>query len=119
MNGRSAKELLGEVASLGRIQQRLESMTDRQVGQKVWTDVLNELPMDSHTWGIAAEAAERLFRSQGGVRGEHEEFNDIENLPVCPMCRGNMFHHVGIAEPDYRKCESCGYKVQETPEEQR
>jgi hypothetical protein len=40
---RSANELIGEVASLGRIQQGLESLSDRQVGQLMFDRVWDEL----------------------------------------------------------------------------
>ena len=116
---RSANELIGEVASLGGIQQGLESLSDRQVGQLMFDRVWDELPMVSGCLGIAIEATERLFRSRAGARGEHEELNDIEHLPGCPLCGEAMLHYIGIGEPDYRKCNVCACKIPESAEEQQ
>jgi formate dehydrogenase maturation protein FdhE len=119
MRVRNAKELIGEVASLGGIQQSLESLTDRQIGQLMFDRVWNEVPMISGALGIVIEATERLFRSPAGVRGEHEEFNDIEHLPDCPLCGEAMLHYVGIGEPDFRKCNVCACKIPEGKVEKR
>lgn len=110
---RSAKELIGEVAALGRVQQSLESLTDRQIGQLVWNDVLEEVPMVSRAWGIASEAAERLFRSTTGARYPEEALNHIERLPDCPLCGSPMLRFIGFGEPDYKKCEGCSSKFSE------
>jgi hypothetical protein len=94
-------------------------MTDRQVGQLVWNDVLDEVPMACRAWGIAAEAAERLFRSKAGTRLPEEVLNDINNLPECSLCGGEMLHFIGLGEPDFKRCERCGSKIPKSTEEQR
>jgi formate dehydrogenase maturation protein FdhE len=113
MSGRRAEKLIGEVAALGRVQQSLESLTDRQVGQLMFNHVWEALPMASSAMSISIEATHRLFRSQAGARGEHELLNNPENLPDCPQCKRPMLHYVGIGEADYRYCEACRYKIEE------
>ncbi len=113
MTVRGAKELISEVAALGRMQQNLKSLTDRQIGQKCFDVVWEQLPMVSGALAIVIEGTERLFRSQAGARGEHEVLNDIDRLPLCPLCGEAMLHYIGIGEPDHQKCNVCGHKIEE------
>jgi formate dehydrogenase maturation protein FdhE len=119
MTGRNAKELVSEVAALGRVQQNLGSMSDRQLAQLCSDHLWDSFPMASAALCVLAEVTERLFRSQAGARQKNEVMNDLETLPKCPLCRGVMFHRVGFGEADYAKCEVCGCKIPESTEEQR
>jgi len=119
MTVRCAKELICEVASLGRVQQSLESMSDRQIGQLMFDHIWDSLPMASAGLCVVEEATERLFRSEAGVRQKNEVMNDLNTLPDCPLCRGVMFHRVGFREADHLMCEGCGCKIPEAGEERQ
>lgn len=97
----------------GEVGSHLSSLTDRQIGQLVFDVVWDELGLVSPALSICIEAIERLFRSPAGARPEGKRFNDINNLPACPVCEEDMLHYVGIDEPDYDQCSSvtCGHKV--------
>jgi hypothetical protein len=111
---RSEQDVLRSLSSTGKLQRNLESLSDRQVGQLMFDKVWEAVPMTSPAMSISIEATERLFRSQAGARTEEEVFNHPDKLQVCPDCGQPMLlRYVGIGEPDYSRCESCGRQFEE------
>lgn len=99
----------------GGLQQRLEELNDRQVGQLMFDVVWDEFEIASPAFTITLEATHRLFRSSGGASTGEKRINDPGHLPSCPKCGEDMMHFIGIDEPDYRRCVSlvCRLKIEE------
>lgn len=107
--------VVDSLVASGEIGGRLRDLTDRQVGQLMFDVVWHELGLVSPAMSICTEATERLFWSQAGARAESDEFNHLNNLPICPRCGSDMLRYVGIDEPDYRLCTllACRHKIEE------
>lgn len=112
------RDVLKAIVATGEIQ-RLQRLSDRQVGQLMFDHVWDALKRVSLAMTIGIEATERLFRSPAGARCRNEVFNHPDKLPDCPKCGEPKMHLVGIGEPDYLLCVSkaSAHKIAETDEE--
>jgi hypothetical protein len=85
---------------------RLNGLSDRQIGQLLFDFCWPELYVDGPELIIVTQAIDRLRRSTGGTVKDGEAQNNLQQQPVCPKCgSGEMFLHYGIDEPDFWLCD--------------
>ena len=92
---------------------RLNELSDRQIGQLLFDFCWPELYVDGPELIIVTQAIDRLRRSTGGVVTNEEAQGNLKQRPVCPKCGNEMFLHYGIDEPDFWLCDyvRCGHKI--------
>ena len=109
-----SERVIGALGVTGFLQKRLHELGDRQVGQLMFDEVWEVLPLASPAMSITMEATHRLFRSPGGASTGETRLNDPHTtLQRCPRCGEPMMRYFGIGEPDYQRCVAvkCGCKV--------
>ena len=92
---------------------RLDELSDRQIGQLLFDFCLAECYVPSPELTIVMQAIDRLRRSTGGVITKEEAQDNVKQRPVCPKCGSDeTYLHYGIDEPDFWQCAygSCGHK---------
>ena len=93
---------------------RLNELSDRQIGQLLFDVCWAECYVVSPEATIVTQAIDRLRRSTGGVLTEEEAQDELKQRPVCPKCGiDEMYLHYGIDEPDFWRCDycSCHHKI--------
>jgi hypothetical protein len=92
---------------------RLNELSDRQIGQLLFDFCWPELYLNGPELIICTHAIDRLRRSTGGVVTNEEAQGNLKQRPVCPKCGNEMFLHYGIDEPDFWLCDyvRCGHKI--------
>lgn len=93
---------------------RLDGLSDRQIGQLLFEFCWAQCYVPSFELTIVTQAIDRLRRSAGGERTKEEAEDNPKQRPLCPKCGGNeMYLHYGIDEPDFWQCAygSCGHKI--------
>jgi hypothetical protein len=90
---------------------RLNGLSDRQIGQLLFDFCWPELCVDGPDLVIVTQAIDRLRRSEGGVI-TNEKAQELKQQPACPKCGSEMFLHYGIDEPDFSLCDyvACRHK---------
>ena len=96
----------------GALGDRLNELSDRQIGQLLFDFCWPELYADGPELIIVTQAIDRLRRSTGGAVTNEEAPYNLKQLPVCPKCGNEMFLHYGIDEPDFWLCDrvACRHK---------
>jgi hypothetical protein len=96
----------------GALRDRLNGLSDRQIGQLLFDFCWPELYVDGPELTIVTQAIDRLRRSTGGVVTNEEAQDNLTQQPVCPKCGNEMFLHYGIDEPDFWRCDcaTCRHK---------
>ena len=96
----------------GALRDRLNELSDRQIGQLLFDFCWPELYVDGPELTIVTQAIDRLRRSKGGVVPNEEAQDSLKQQPVCPKCGNEMFLHYGIDEPDFWRCDyvACRHK---------
>ena len=91
---------------------RLNELSDRQIGQLLFDFCWPELYVDGPELIIVTQAIDRLRRSTGGAVANEEAQESMKQQPVCPKCGNEMFLHYGIDEPDFWLCDyvACRHK---------
>ncbi len=84
---------------------RLNGLSDRQIGQLLFDLCWPELYVDGPELIIVTQAIDRLRRSTGGAVTNEETQDNRRQQPVCPKCGNEMFLHYGIDEPDFWLCD--------------
>jgi hypothetical protein len=88
---------------------RLNELSDRQIGQLLFDFCWAECYFNSPELTMVTQAIDRLRRSAGGVITNEEAQDSMEQRSVCPKCGGNeMYLHYGIDEPDFWRCDYVG-----------
>ena len=112
--GESPRQLdqLCAVVLGGTLTDRLNKLSDRQIGQLLFDFCWPELYLNGPELLICAHAMDRLRRSTGGVITNGEAQANLKQQPVCPKCGNEMFLHYGIDEPDFWLCDrvACRHK---------
>ena len=92
---------------------RLNELSDRQIGQLLFDFCWAECYVNSPELTLVTQAIDRLRRSTGGVITKEEAQDSRKQQPVCPECGNEMFLHYGIDEPDFWRCDyvSCSHKI--------
>lgn len=93
---------------------RLNELSDRQIGQLLFDFCWAECYFPSPELTILTQAIDRLRRSTGGVITEEEAQDELNQRPVCPKCGSDeMYLHYGIDEPDFWQCAygSCRHRI--------
>ena len=85
----------------GALNDRLNELSDRQIGQLLFDFCWAECYFNSPELIICTHAIDRLRRSTGGVFTKGEAHDNLKQQPVCPKCGNEMFLHYGIDEPDF------------------
>jgi hypothetical protein len=96
----------------GALGDRLNGLSDRQIGQLLFDFCWPELYVDGPELIVVTQAIDRLRRSTGGVITNQEAGESLKQQPVCPKCGNEMFLHYGIDEPDFWLCDrvACLHK---------
>src|ERR1039457_4163152 len=96
----------------GALSDRLDGLSDRQIGQLLFDFCWPELYVDGPELIIVTQAIDRLRRSTGGVITSEEAQDNLTQQPVCPKCGNEMFLHYGIDEPNFWLCDcaTCQHK---------
>ena len=91
---------------------RLNGLSDRQIGQLLFDFCWAECYFASPELSIVTQAIDRLRRSTGGGIPNEEAEESRKQRPVCPKCGNEMFLHYGIDEPDFWLCDyvSCRHR---------
>ena len=89
----------------GALSDRLNGLSDRQIGQLLFDFCWPELYVDGPELIIVTQAIDRLRRSTGHVITKEEAQENLGPQPVCPKCGNEMFLHYGIDEPDFWLCD--------------
>ena len=89
----------------GALSDRLNELSDRQIGQLLFDFCWAECYFNSPELIIVTQAIDRLRRSTGGVITNEEAQESLKQQPVCPKCGNEMFLHYGIDEPDFWLCD--------------
>jgi hypothetical protein len=84
---------------------RLNGLSDRQIGQLLFDFCWAECYFASPELSIVTQAIDRLRRSTGGGIPNEEAEESRKQQPVCPKCGTEMFLHYGIDEPDFWLCD--------------
>jgi hypothetical protein len=92
----------------GALGDRLNGLSDRQIGQLLFDFCWAECYFNSPELIIVTQAIDRLRRSTGGGIGKEEAQENPRPQPVCPKCGNEMFLHYGIDEPDFWLCDALG-----------
>ena len=100
------------VAVGGALSDRLNGLSDRQIGQLLFDFCWPELYVDGPELIICTHAIDRLRRSTGGAVTNEEAEDNLKQQPVCPKCGNELFLHYGIDEPDFWLCDrvACRHK---------
>ena len=103
---------LRAVAVGGALSDRLNELSDRQIGQLLFDFCWPELYLNGPELIIVTQAIDRLRRSTGGVFTKEEAHENLRPQPVCPKCGNEMFLHYGIDGPDFWRCDhvACRHK---------
>jgi hypothetical protein len=103
---------LQAVAVNSALSNRLNELSDRQIGQLLFDFCWAECYLNSGELTIVTQAIDRLRGSTGGTV-TNEENQDNLKQPVCPKCGNEMFLHYGIDESDFWLCDyvSCRHKL--------
>jgi hypothetical protein len=80
---------------------RLNGLSDRQIGQLLFDFCRAECCFNSPELTIVTKAIDRFRRSTGGAVTNEEAQVNLKQQPACPKCGSEMFLHYGIDEPDY------------------
>jgi hypothetical protein len=96
---------LRAVALGGALSDRLNELSDRQIGQLLFDFCWAECYFASPELSIVTQAIDRLRRSTGGAVTNEEAQESLKQQPVCPKCGNEMFLHYGIDEPDFWLCD--------------
>ena len=96
----------------GRLDERLQGFSDRQIGQLLFDFCWPELDVDGPELTIVTQAIDRLRRSTAGAVTKGETQDNLKLQPVCPKCGNKRFLHYGIDEPDFWLCDrvACRHK---------
>jgi hypothetical protein len=96
----------------GALSDRLNELSDRQIGQLLFDFCWPECYFNSPELIIVTQAIDRLRRSMGGAVTNEEAQDNPKQQPVCPKCGNEMFLHYGIDEPDFWLCDyvACRHK---------
>ena len=96
----------------GALGDRLNGLSDRQIGQLLFDFCWPELYVDGPELIIVTQAIDRLRRSTGGMITKEEVQESLKQQPFCPKCGNEMFLHYGIDEPDFWLCDyvACQHK---------
>jgi len=89
----------------GALGDRLNGLSDRQIGQLLFDFCWPELYVGSPELIMVTQAIDRLRRSTGGAFTNEEAQGNLKQQPVCPKCGNEMFLHYGIDEPDFWLCD--------------
>ena len=91
---------------------RLNGLSDRQIGQLLFDFCWAECYFASPELSIVTQAIDRLRRSTGGGIPNEEAEESRKQRPVCPKCGNEMFLHYGIDERDFWLCDyvSCRHR---------
>jgi hypothetical protein len=91
---------------------RLDELSDRQIGQLLFDFCWTAFYLASPELTIITQAIDRLRRSTGGVITKEEAQDSLEQRSVCPKCGNEMYLHYGIDEPDFWRCDyvACRHK---------
>ena len=92
----------------GALKDRLNKLSDRQIGQLLFDFCWPELYVDGPELIIVTQAIDRLRRSTGGAVTNAEAEENLTQQPVCPKCGNETFLHYGIDEPDFWLCDFVG-----------
>ena len=92
----------------GTLSDRLNGLSDRQIGQLLFDFCWAELYVDGPELVIVTQAIDRLRRSTGGAVRNDEAQESLKQQPVCPKCGNEMFLHYGIDEPNFWLCDWMG-----------
>jgi hypothetical protein len=84
---------------------RLNGLSDRQIGQLLFDFCWPELYVDGPEPTIVTQAIDRLRRSTGGAVTNEEAQDNLKQRLVCPKCGNEMFLRYGIDEPDFWLCD--------------
>ena len=97
----------------GALSDRLNGLSDRQIGQLLSDFCWPELYVDGPELIIVTHALDRLRRSTAGAVTDEEAQDNLKQQPVCPKCGTEMFLHYGIDEPDFWLCDyvACRHKI--------
>ncbi len=100
------------VAVGGALSDRLNGLSDRQIGQLLFDFCWPELYLNGPELIICTQAIDRLRRSTGGTVTNEEAQDNLKQRPVCPKCGNEMFLHYGIDEADFWLCDrvACRHK---------
>ena len=95
------------------LRDRLNALSDRQIGQLLFDFCWAQLYVDGPELSLVTQAIDRLRRSTGGGITFEEADERLKQRPACPRCGGEMYLHYGIDEPDFWLCESvsCSHKI--------
>jgi hypothetical protein len=108
------RDHLYAVAVDSELTDRLNKLSDRQIGQLLFDLCWAECFVASPEATIVTQAVDRLRRSTGGVLTEEESQDDRKQRPVCLKCGSDeVYLHYGIDEPDFWQCAygSCRHKI--------
>jgi len=91
---------------------RLNELSDRQIGQLLFDFCWAECYFNSPELTIVTQAIDRLRRSTGRGITNEEAQDSLKQRSVCPQCGNEMFLHYGIDEPDFWLCDyvRCRHK---------
>ena len=93
---------------------RLNELSDRQIGQLLFDFCWARCYCASPELTLVTQAIDRLRRSNGGAITEGEAQGDLRPRPVCPKCGSDeMYLHYGTDEPDFWRCDylDCHHKI--------
>ena len=117
--GESSRSLdrLYAVAVDSALNDRLNRLSDRQIGQLLFDFCWAECYFNSPELTIVTQAIDRLCRSTGGAVTHQKARDSLKEQPGCPKCGNEMFLHYGIDEPDFWLCDyvDCRHKRSEIP----
>jgi hypothetical protein len=89
---------------------RLNELSDRQIGQLLFDFCWPECYFSSPELTIVTQAIDRLRRSTGGVFKKEEAQENLGPQLICPKCGTEMFLHYGIDEPDFWLCDHVDWQ---------
>lgn len=99
---------LTSVILAGKLSERLNGLSDRQIGQLVFDFCWADLHVSGPELIICTHAIDRLRRSAGGGIRKEEVRESLKQRPSCSKCGNEMFLHYGIDEPDFWLCDLVG-----------
>ena len=107
-----ALDRLNALVLAGALRDRLNELSDRQIGQLLFDFCWPELYLNGPELIVVTHAIDRLRRSTGGAVTNEEVQESLKQQPVCPECGNEMFLHYGIDEPDFWLCDrvACRHK---------
>lgn len=105
---------LSAIALGATLHDRLNALSDRQVGQLIFDFCWDQMYMEGPELSLVTQAVDRLRRSTGGGITFEEADERLKQRPICPKCGGvEMYLHYGIDEPDFWQCDyvSCNHRI--------